>query len=88
MQLEIDKYCFRGYAPDSLLDPVQRHRYEDDLQMLIVRPPSEGSFQDFAPQVERDVIRVHYMRSGRHSKDRNFFEYLVNSCLPGSLKIN
>jgi hypothetical protein len=40
--------------------------------------PCELYSQDLALQVERDVIRVHRMRSSLSSKGRKGFEYLVD----------
>jgi hypothetical protein len=42
------------------------------------RLPCERSSQDLVPPVERDVVRVHHIRSSRRSKCKNIFEYLVD----------
>jgi hypothetical protein len=42
------------------------------------RLPCERSSQDLVPQVGRDVVRVHHIRSSRRSKCKKIFEYLVD----------
>jgi hypothetical protein len=51
---------------------------EDDIRMLMLRPPCERSSQDLVPLVERDVMRVYRMRYNRCSKGKKIFEYLVD----------
>jgi hypothetical protein len=51
---------------------------EDDVQISMSRLPCERSSQDLVPQVERDVVRVHHIRSSRRSKCKKIFEYLVD----------
>jgi hypothetical protein len=51
---------------------------EDDVRISMLQPPGERSSRDLVPQVERDVVRVHYMRCSRRSRRRKVFEYLVD----------
>ncbi|PVH67637.1 hypothetical protein DL98DRAFT_639498 [Cadophora sp. DSE1049] len=50
----------------------------DDVQISMPRLPCERSSQDLVPQVEKDVVRVHHIRSSRRSKCKKIFEYLVD----------
>jgi hypothetical protein len=50
---------------------------EDDVQILMLRPPCERSSRDMVIRKEQDTVRVHRMRCVPCSKGRKVFEYLV-----------
>ena len=80
-----------GYAPSSLTKTTQYRVVwgehpnrsdswvnKDDVRMSMLPPPCECSSEDLALQVERDVVRVHRIRSSQLRKGRKVFEYLID----------
>ncbi|KAJ2896399.1 hypothetical protein MKZ38_005583 [Zalerion maritima] len=74
-QLEIDHRHFRLHEIHTRR-LLGRQTKTAQYRVTMPRLPCERSSQDLLSQVERDVVRVHHLRS--RSKCKKVFEYLVD----------